>query len=86
MWQDGAGFLSKIHSGPRRDIVADVLMVIPIVRDVLLWLGNVRASQSVFSGALTGGYSVMLYAGGEQEQMRSQVRCGKRLQHQPTAL
>ena len=71
--QDGAGFLSKIHSGPRRDVAAAVLFKIPIVRELLLWLGNVNASRKVFAGILEQGMSLMVYTGGEQEQMRSQV-------------
>jgi len=74
MPQDGGGFLSNIHSGPRRDIAADILFRIPIVREVLLWLGNVSASRSVVNGVLKKGMSLMVYTGGEREQMLSQVR------------
>lgn len=66
--------MSNIHSGPRRDIAADILFRIPVVREVLLWLGNVSASRSVVNGVLKKGMSLMVYTGGEREQMLSQVR------------
>jgi hypothetical protein len=64
-----AGFLSDVHRGDRRDLAASVLFYIPVVRELLLWLGNVDAGKATAQRQLARGRSVLIFVGGEKEQL-----------------
>ena len=81
---DGLGFLSKIHQGERRDLAASVLFYVPIIREILLWLGNVDASSTTAKIHLNKKRSLLIFVGGEKEQLMTQpgmhrVFCKNRL-------
>ena len=66
---DSCKFLSKHHRGDRRDLVASVLFFIPILREILLSLGCVDASQKTAMRQLNSGRSILIFVGGEKEQL-----------------
>jgi len=66
---DGVNFLSEIHQGDRRDLAATILFYIPVVRELLLLLGNVDAGASTAKFNLEKGRSLLIFVGGEAEQL-----------------
>jgi len=70
---DAAGFFSrKIYTHKKRDLAACVVFKMPIVRDLILGMGNIDASKPVAKKALTDGYSLGIIPGGEREQMMTE--------------
>lgn len=65
--------LSRIFTGERRDLVASILFVFPVLREVLLFLGCVDAGSSTAKYNLSKGYSLFIYIGGEKEQLMTEV-------------
>jgi hypothetical protein len=55
-----------------RDLVASSAFLIPVIRDVWLWTNCVDASREVAGNVLRKGYSIIVYPGGEAEQLRTQ--------------
>ena len=51
---DSAGMLSKVHTGDRRDLAASILFYLPVIREILMLLGNVDASKK------TGKYDLCI--------------------------
>lgn len=70
---DNCGMLSRIFTGPRRDLVASILFVFPILREMLLFLGCVDAGSKTAKYNLNKGYSLFIYIGGEKEQLMTEV-------------
>ena len=68
---DSVGFLSKHYRGERKDLVASILMVIPIVKEILLFLGCVDAGASTAHHNMKKGRSILIFIGGEKEQLLS---------------
>jgi len=66
---DAYSFLSKTHPFPRRDLAASVLFYIPLLRELLLLLGNVDASAKTAEYNLKKGRSLLIFVGGEREQL-----------------
>jgi len=66
---DAAGFLSNIHRGDRRDLAASILFYLPLVREILLLLGNVDASAATAKRQLEHKRSLLIFVGGEKEQL-----------------
>jgi len=66
---DCLGMLTKIHRGDRRDLAASVLFLFPIVKEILLLLGCVDAGASTAHYNLKKGRSILIFVGGEKEQM-----------------
>ena len=60
--------------GARRDLAASVLFRIPLLRELLLALGNVDAGARTCHALLERGCSLFLYPGGEHEQLRTDER------------
>ena len=69
---DCCGFLSKIYTGPRRDLVASILFYIPGLRELCLFLGCVDASASTAVYNISKGRSIFIYVGGEKEQLMTE--------------
>lgn len=72
---DAIGFLTQSLPlvGGRKDLAASILFWIPLVRESLLALGCVDASSSNCHKLLENSVSLQLFAGGEQEQVRTNV-------------
>jgi hypothetical protein len=68
---DSVQFLSKHYQGERRDLVASVLMYIPILKELLLFLGCVDASAHTAHYNMKKGRSILIFVGGEKEQLLS---------------
>ena len=66
---NGAGMLSSVHRGDRRDLAASVLFLIPFVRELLLLLGNVDAGKLTARHNLKENRSLLIFVGGEAEQL-----------------
>ena len=66
---NGCRMLSEVHRGERRDLAASVLFLIPLVRELLLWLGNVDAGASTAQYNLKKQRSLLIFVGGEAEQL-----------------
>ena len=66
---DAGGFLSKIYRGERRDLAASVLFYLPVVREILLLLGNVDAGAVTAKLQLSLKRSLLIFVGGEKEQL-----------------
>lgn len=69
---DACGMLSHIYTGDRRDLAASILFFIPIIREILLLWGNVDAGGSTAHYNLKRGRSLMIFVGGEKEQLLTQ--------------
>ena len=69
---DCCGALSKVHKGPRRDLAASILFYIPVIRELCLLLGNVDASGATAQYNLTKKRSLLIFVGGEKEQLMTQ--------------
>ena len=66
---DCCGMLSTVYQGPRRDLCASILFFIPIVRELLLFLGCVDASSMTAHFNLKKRRSLLIFIGGEKEQL-----------------
>jgi 2-acylglycerol O-acyltransferase 2 len=66
---DACGMLSKVYTGPRRDLAASVLFFIPLMREFILYLGNVDANSKTAAYNLARRRSLLIYIGGEKEQL-----------------
>lgn len=66
---DAQGMLSSVHLGERRDLAASVLFLIPVVREILLLLGNVDAGVKTAVFNLKKNRSLLIFVGGEKEQL-----------------
>jgi len=66
---NGCRMLDEVHRGERRDLAASVLFLIPVVRELLLWLGNVDAGASTAHYNLKKQRSLLIFVGGEAEQL-----------------
>jgi hypothetical protein len=67
---DGCGFSTQIAAGvERRDLVASILLWCPFIRDLVLWLGCIDASRPVAEAQLRLGRSLVIFTGGEHEQL-----------------
>jgi hypothetical protein len=71
MMTNAAGFLSSILPVARRDLAASILFRIPVIRELILGLGNIDASKKYVQAALEYGYSLFVYPGGELEQLKT---------------
>ena len=69
VFTDCVGFLSTVAPLRRRDLGASVIFSIPILRELVLWLGVVDAGARTGHNVLSSGYSMQLYPGGIQEQI-----------------
>lgn len=65
----GTNFMTDIFPYERRDLSASVLFYIPVVRELLMWLGCIDASAKTAEKALKEGMSLLIYVGGEKEQL-----------------
>jgi 1-acyl-sn-glycerol-3-phosphate acyltransferase len=70
---DNCGMLSKHYTGERRDLVASALLAVPVLREMLLFLGCVDAGSKTAKHNLHLGYSLFIYIGGEKEQLMTAV-------------
>jgi hypothetical protein len=68
---DSVGFLSEHYKGERRDLAASVLMLVPVLKDLLLLLGCVDASAHTAHHNMKKGRSILVFVGGEKEQLLS---------------
>lgn len=66
---DSCHMLSKVHKGDRRDLCTSVLFFIPILKDMLLWLGCVDASSATAHHNLKKNRSILIFIGGQKEQL-----------------
>lgn len=66
---NACGMLSQHYTGQRRDLAATVLHWIPLFKDFLLALGCVDASAATAKHNLNKGRSILIYIGGEKEQL-----------------
>jgi len=66
---DGSGFLTNVHSGPRRDLCASILFCFPILREAMLYMGCVDAASSTAKYNLQRDRSLLIFIGGEKEQL-----------------
>jgi hypothetical protein len=55
-----------------RDLTASTAFKVPLIRDIWLWTSCVDASKPVAVGVLRSGRSVLVYPGGEAEQIRTE--------------
>ncbi|KAL6061690.1 Monoacylglycerol O-acyltransferase 3b [Balamuthia mandrillaris] len=63
---------NKVFPGiETRDLVASTAFQLPIIREVWLWTNCVDASRPVALNVLRNGMSVLVYPGGEAEQIRT---------------
>lgn len=69
---DACRMLTSIHKGDRRDLAASILFYIPFVRDLLLFLGCVDASKETAKYNIRKKRSILIYVGGEKEQLMTQ--------------
>lgn len=74
---DACGMLSDIYPSPRRDLCASILFYIPILKDILLFLGNVDASSKTAHYNLKKHRSLLIFVGGEKEQLMTKPRENK---------
>jgi 2-acylglycerol O-acyltransferase 2 len=65
---NGCGFLD-MYNGERRDLAATGLFYIPILRDLCIYLGCVDASKKTATYNLKKGRSILIFVGGEKEQL-----------------
>ena len=71
------GMLTEIYRGDRRDLAASVLFYIPLVRDLLLFLGCVDASKETVRYNLRKKRSILIFVGGEKEQLMTKENSHK---------
>ncbi|GAB5035097.1 diacylglycerol acyltransferase [Nannochloropsis oceanica] len=71
-WREGVG------KGQRFCVMtASVMHYVPLMRDILQWLGGREVSREAISYALGRRESVLLVPGGQQEMMESQSQMGE---------
>jgi len=71
-WREGVG------KGQRFCVMtASVMHYVPLMRDILQWLGGREVSKEAISFALSRQESVLLVPGGQQEMMESQSQMGE---------
>ena len=63
---DCCGMLSEIYPSKRLDLGASILFLIPILREVVMWLGCVDACSITAHRVLKQGISVLILIGGEK--------------------
>lgn len=66
---DSCGFFEKVYAGPKRDLAATVLFLLPGLRELISLLGNVDASSKTAHHNLKKGRSLQIFVGGEKEQL-----------------
>lgn len=66
---DSCNMLSKVHKGDRRDLCTSILFFIPVLREMLLWLGCVDASSATAHYNLKKDRSILIFIGGQREQL-----------------
>jgi len=69
---DCCEMLTKHHTGDRRDLAASVLFLIPVIKEILLFLGCVDASSYTCHYNLKRGRSILIFIGGEKEQLMTE--------------
>lgn len=67
---NGAGFLD-LYNGDKRDLAATGLFYIPLLRDLCILLGCVDASKKTAVYNLKAGRSILIFVGGEKEQLNT---------------
>lgn len=71
---DGCGAYSRVLvPAYRRHLVAGVLFKIPLMREWCLWCGAVDAGRRTAAAVLQSGRSMVLYPGGEREQVATRL-------------
>lgn len=66
---DSCGFFDKVYNGPKRDLAATILFLLPGLRELISLLGNVDASSKTAHYNLKQGRSLQIFVGGEKEQL-----------------
>lgn len=66
---DACGMLSEVYTGKRLDLAATILFILPIIREFIMWLGNIDANGNTANIALKNNYSLLIFIGGEKEQL-----------------
>ena len=66
---NGCGMFDQVHNGDRRDLCASILFFMPVFREMLLWLGCVDAGSKTAHHNLKRGRSILIFVGGEKEQL-----------------
>lgn len=69
---DCCGMLSKVHPAPRRDLAASILFYIPLLKELMLFLGCVDARAATAHLNMRKGRSLLIFIGGEKEQLMTQ--------------
>mmetsp|Transcript_31905 Transcript_31905/g.45928 ORF Transcript_31905/g.45928 Transcript_31905/m.45928 type:complete len:322 (-) Transcript_31905:119-1084(-) len=64
--------LSTHYTGERRDLAASILFYIPFMRELVLLLGCVDASSATAKYNLKKNRSILIYVGGEREQLMTE--------------
>lgn len=70
---NGAGFLDNVYNGDKRDLAATGLFYIPIFREMCILLGCVDASKRTAVHNLKKGRSLLIFIGGEREQLMTEA-------------
>lgn len=70
---NGAGFYDNVYNGEKRDLAATGLFFIPLLRDLCILLGCVDASKKTAVYNLKKGRSILIFVGGEKEQLMTKA-------------